>query len=84
MPASTSTLKLVFAGNEPGPRYYIDNYVDVWRFAGDLPEARIVATITNPDAKRPWDRLLFIAGLVLAVAVLLYLIAKLLPRRQEG
>jgi hypothetical protein len=77
-----TTLTLVIAGNEPGPRYHIDHYVNVLRFTGDLPEARIVATITNPGSKPPWDRILFLVGLGLAVAVLLYLIVKLLPKRE--
>ena len=59
-------------------------YISEEDLPDELPTAAIGRMLEGQVSKHSWDRILFIAGLILAVAALLVLIVKLLPRRQEG
>jgi hypothetical protein len=77
-----SNPKLFFGNYDHGIAAAFESHIDRERFSEDLPAALIGALTDQAEKKRPWDRILFIAGLVLAAAALLYLIVKLLPRRE--
>jgi len=59
-------------------------YISIDRIPDNLPAAIVGALVDQGVKKHPWDRILFIAGLILAVAVLLYLIVKLLPKKEAA
>ena len=82
-PASPNP-KLFFGNSDHGITAAFESHIDRERFPDDLSIARIGKLTDQAAQKRPWDRILFIAGLVLAVAVLLYLIVKLLPKKEAA
>jgi hypothetical protein len=57
-------------------------YLTPGRLPDDLPKGERGRLVQIGRSKGGWDRILFLAGLGLAVAVLLYLIVKLLPKRE--